>query len=782
MTDGNEHRCRPRDRGQRKWPLTPASLLVASLLVGGGNVSRLEAVPWRSSAQEETGRADSESTTTAQASLKGRVIDSATHLPLSGVRVEILELGRRLETDRAGCFQFARTPHGDFTLCLHLAGYRVEHLLVSIPDSGEMSLELTPGYQFQEEITVSAAPWADEPLRIPQQVDSFGSERLALSAEGSVAVIAESAPGMRAAYTGDSSSKPVIRGLTGNRVRTLNDGIPTSYQQFGIRHPPNLETLGAERVEITRGPASVLYGSDAMGGVVNVVQVPLPVAEGRQPVLHGTLYGARAGNAHGETGFFRLEGAVGGFGWRGSVVRRSFGDIRTPSRTLDNTGFDQTNGDAAIGYTGSRGSVRVRWHHWENNSGFYRPEGFRVDLQDDLYAADVFLPTPMGGLELDFGHQRNLRKAFSEPSSGQPDVHLDLRSDFLQARLNHRPIGRFRGSLGAQFGFQDNRPLALGKLLPRYESRSWAVSWFEQVGFDHRDLEDAWLLSLGVRIDDKTLEVAPDPLRDIPDGTRDSWNAITASAGLLYRITPNLSLAGSLGRGWRAPSEFELFANGVHGGVGAIQKGDRSLREETNWNSETSLRWSTPRLRGNLTFFNNDFSRYIYLADTGTVEGSLPLVEYRQADAWLRGIETFVEVALKDWLKASAGADYLDSGNRSNGRRLPLTPPARIRLSGRWEDRPRGTLAGTYTELQFTWSARGEICGPDEPFPFDTPSYGVVNWSAGTGVHLSEESVLAFDLLIRNLFDTPYRDFLYTYKGVADMPGRDIRLIARLTF
>jgi iron complex outermembrane receptor protein/hemoglobin/transferrin/lactoferrin receptor protein len=426
--------------------------------------------------------------------------------------------------------------------------------------------------------------------------------------------------------------------------------------------------------------------------------------------------------------------------------------------------------------------VRFRWHHWQNNFGFFVPKDFRIDLNDDLLAVDSFLPSRVGNFELSFGRQNNIRKAFPPALGGRPAVHLDLDNTVFEGRFHHRKLGAVRGTLAAQLSGQKNTPLALGELMPEYENSSWAISIFEQAGFDGRGLEDRWLVSCALRYDNKTLEVPPDPSRDLHVGYQENWEAVTASAGLLYRLTGNLSLAGSAGRGWRAPSAFELFVNGVHGGVGAIQVGDRYLKEESNLNTEFSLRWSAARTRGYVTFFNNDFANYIYLSNTGETIGDLPVFEHEQSDAYLRGIEASLELALTSWLKTSAGYDYLKTKNKTTCRKLPLTYPARLLWSGRLEDKTRGSFSGTYAEFGLTWSDQGKIAGPEEPFPFNTESYTVFRAAAGTTISVSEDIEIALDLLVDNIFNTTYRDFLYTYKGVTDMPGRDIRLVARLKF
>jgi outer membrane receptor protein involved in Fe transport len=715
--------------------------------------------------------------------LAGIVVDAKTERPLSGAYVTLVEFNRRCNTDDQGRFLFSNLPKGDFTVAVYMPGYQTESVFLNIPGSGEVRVALSAGGRLHDEITVSATPWADDRLHVPQQIDSLPEDEIRLSADGSVADVVRSVPGVRTAYTGGSTSKPVIRGLTDNRIQVLNDGIAVAYQQFGIRHQPNVEVLGTDRIEVLRGPASVLYGADAMGGIVNIVQAPLPTAEsGRPMTIHGTLFGDLSGNTGGGTGFLRLEGTCKGLGWRGSLIRRSLGDIRTPTATLDNTAFHQTNGDAAVGYTGLRGSIRVRWHHWTNAAGFFRPEGFQVRLKDDLIAADAFLTSRWGDFEIEGGHQTNNRKAFSRSSGNRPQVNLDLDSNVFLVRMHHRSFGPLRGAVAAQINFQKNIPRAEGKLLPKYTELAWSLSIFEQAAFDDQSLDDRWVVNMALRYDRKSMDVAPDQLRDIPFGCQRSWSTVTASASLLYRLSQGLSLAGSLGKGWRSPSVFDLFANGVHGGVGAVQLGEPTLRQETNVNSELSLRWSRPRATGYLTLFNNAFQDYIYLANTGMMEGELPVFRYRQADAWLRGVEAKVAVVLSDGLTTSAGIDYLETRNRSTDRRLPLTPPARLNWTTHWEHDLPKSLSQIHTELEVEWNGAGRVSGPEEPFPFETGSYTLLKWTGGIRRDAGDGTSLGLDLSISNLLNLRYRDFLYTYKEEADMPGRGIRVTAHVAF
>ncbi|MCU0255431.1 MAG: TonB-dependent receptor plug domain-containing protein [Vicinamibacterales bacterium] len=273
--------------------------------------------------------------------IEGTVRDETGGLP--GAEVRLVELGRVTWTDAHGRFRFVSVPAGRITLGVHLQGFGSAHRSLSVPLDAALELRLDPDLRFAEEVSVTAAPWALKPLESAQQVAQVESVEVRRERVASVGEALARAPGVAFIPTGNALGTPVIRGISENRVRVLNDGVALNHQQFSWRHSPNVEPGFAERIELVRGPASVLYGPDAMGGVINLVHAPLPSAAGGGPTLHGELSPGISTNASEWAGQGRLEGAFGGFGWRADAVHREGGDITTPQGTLDNTDFEQTN-------------------------------------------------------------------------------------------------------------------------------------------------------------------------------------------------------------------------------------------------------------------------------------------------------------------------------------------------------------------------------------------------------------------------------------------------------
>lgn len=713
--------------------------------------------------------------------VSGRVVGPEGE-PLPGARVRLVELDRLVLTDGEGRFAMLKVPAGRFTLGVHLDGFASHHGTIAVPGS-EITVQLTLS-RFEDEVTVTASPFAVNRLEVAQQVDIVEGTEIKRESTASLGQALATTPGVSSIPTGEGLGTPVIRGLSENRIRVLSGGVPLNHQQFSWRHSPNVEASLAHGVEVVRGPASVLYGPDAMGGVVNVLPPPLLVSHGDDAIVRGELALGWGDNAGELTGRAEVEGAVGAFGWNVGLVRRDSGEIRTPDGTLDNTDFEQTNGNATFGFSGSWGTARLRWSHWELDTGFYRPQGFRLGLEDDLLAGDLYLPTKAGDIELTFGHQTNLRQAFPAALGGRPAVDLELVTRSVRAGLQHRPFGPFRGRVAIEYLGLRNAPQAqdVSGLLPEYTSDGYAVMLFEEGRFLRRDDGlDRVIVSFGARWDSSDLEVPPDAGRNLPAGFANDYRHLTGALGVVVRLDRSFSLAGNLGRGWRPPNAFELFAKGVHNGVSAVQIGNPGLEEESNLNGELSARYEGDRVRGYVTAYRSAFDRFIYLADTGQVQGSLPVFDYRQADATIQGFEASIEALATDWLRLGATYSQVDTENEETKTPLPQEPAARWLLRAAVEGSSLGPLRSPFVGVDVHLVGSQAVSGPDEPLGVATDSYTLVDLRAGFELPAGALT-WGLDLTVRNLLDEAYTDFLYSYKNVARNPGRDVRLVGRVHF
>src|SRR4051794_21006208 len=261
-----------------------------------------------------------EVTSSAAPQVNGTVVDSAGK-PIPDARVTLIELKRSSSTTPEGRFVFPAVAPGQYHLSVSAIGFAptVEPLVVTDRDT-LITIRLKPSVVELQALQVTASPNATTLLNSPQPVSALSQDELRQAQAPSLGETIEQMPGVRSLSTGTGIGKPVIRGLTSNRVLVVADGQRLETQQWGDEHSPNVETSDAERIEVIRGPASVLYGSDALGGVINVVPKELPDATGRDGFMRGDVSASYSTNNRQPDGTLALEGASGGFGFRGSLT------------------------------------------------------------------------------------------------------------------------------------------------------------------------------------------------------------------------------------------------------------------------------------------------------------------------------------------------------------------------------------------------------------------------------------------------------------------------------
>lgn len=725
------------------------------------------------------------------ASLRGVVVDARSGEPVSGVVVHAHDFDRSTLTDRDGAFVLGGLSRGSYLFGFHRVGYRAVHRTIRIGDDTRVEIDLERGRDLVEDVVVSATPWTSPTARVAPSVDVVDGEAVRARHGLSLGEAVERIAGVRNIETGEQAGKPMVRGLTNDRIRVLTDGFAHEHQQFSLRHPPNVELYQAERIEVVRGPASVLYGSDALGGVVNLLTPTLLSTEPGRSVLRGEALVAGDDVNDGRSGHASVEGAFGRFGWRGTWTRRLADETSTPTGDLRNTGFDQSAGSLAAGYAFENGAtVSARWSQWKNTFGFFLPPfpDFRLELENDLWRVAAELPTPIGRVELAAHSTQNLRRAQPFGRDGITAVDLDLETTTYRAGL--RSVLNERSDLWVfvERYEKDNTTRGANPLLPNLDTATWSAGAFHEYRFAG-DATKGWTLSTGARYARKELDVLPTVGRESVEGFSSDWSALSGSLGVVYSFAGRGSLGVSVGRGWRAPSEYELFARGQHTGVAAFERGNTELQEETNLSTELSFRWEDTRWRIRAAVFRAVFDDHIYAADTGTFttgDPPLPIYEYRQTDAVIEGYEAEAAYRVSRFVTLSALADGVDTENDTTGRPLPVTPPDRQQIGARFTIPTGGSWHDAYVEPRATFVGEGEASGPDELFSReDTSGYTLYDLAAGIGVRTGPGDLL-FDVTVTNLTDKEYVDFLDTYKQFRNLgvrsPGRGVRVSARYRF
>lgn len=720
-------------------------------------------------------------------SLNGRITSIADSTPIAGARVTVVEAGRTVLTGPDGRYQISALPAGTYLVSISAIGFAPAARRLQLSDSPRtLDLALTPSLVELPPLQVTSTPGATDPLSSPQPTAVLDGSTLSSAQAPSLGETLNQVAGVHSLSTGIGIGKPVIRGLSSNRVLILDNGQRLETQQWGDEHGPNLETALADRIEVIRGPASVLYGSDALGGVVNVIPKPLPTAEPGQSAFHGEATASYSTNNRQPDGALLLEGASGQFGIRGMLSGRTSDDSRTPDYTLWNSGNRAVGGSLAAGARGGWGSLTA--------SVSQRNE--KIELTDEDPAAtpfqriattrsrlDAMLPVGGSRFEVTAGFEQNRRREFEE--AGSTDVALGLlsRNYTLDAHLHHAPLGQLSGTLGVSAGRLTFEKFGEETLIPENQVNSLGVFGFEQLHGGR------WDLSLGARLDYRHMDVSADGDLGIAGQTR-SWTSLTGNLGLLYKLAEPVALVVNVGRGFRAPSSFDLFSNGVHEGTVAFERGNPALNTEKSLNTDVALRLQTNRAALELGGFVNWIQDYIYTVPTGSTDSAsgFQIYDVTQGNARLAGFEFAGQYHPTEWLHLQGTADYVRGVNTSTSNPLPAMPPFRATYTARFESDARGFLRQPYLSIGGETNAKQTRLDPAEAAFFQSAfggqgyqssSYTLANAGAGFVVG-SGPGAMQVDLLVRNLFDQSYADFLSRIKTNALNPGQGRTFILKL--
>ena len=705
------------------------------------------------------------------AAISGRVTgpDGA---PIAGARITLVEANRATTSDAEGRYLFSGLARGTYGLSVARIGFAPQVIRVRVGESDTVQdVVLRPTFIELPDVQVTASPLATTALNSPQPTSVLTSGELATTGAPSLGESASVLPGVRSIGTGTGIGKPVIRGLSSNRVLVLADGQRLETQQWGDEHGPNVETADAERIEVIRGPASVLYGSDALGGVINVVDRDLPDAVGKTPFVRGRVRSAFATNTRMPEGTLSIEGANQGFGFRASGTARSAGNVHTPLGALFNSGMETLSGDASAGLRGDWGSAHVTYARMNQRLEIHEDPAeseaatpFQRIGEDRLHL-EMSVPVSGAHFDIDAGYERNRRREFEE--EGSDDVALGLLSKTFTAdvRLHHTAIGPLDGITGItalRTGF-DN--FGEETLIPESRTHNLGAFASEQLEVGRTTI------SFGGRFDYRHLDVSASSELGVSDQVR-TYSAVSGSLGLLFHTSEQTALVVNIGRGFRAPSTFELFSRGVHEGTARFERGDPTLENETSFNTDVAVRVQSTRVSAEVGGFVNFVSSYIYPRPTGVddPDSGFEIFDYTQGNARLYGLEAVAEYHPLMALHFRGTADYVRGQNTDLDIPLPFIPPLRLTYAVRLEGQAIGVVAGPYISVEGETNARQLDA---DPLDFVPRGYTLTHVGAGLSIELAGRNV-GVDVQVRNLFDRSYTNFLSRYKSYALDAGRNV--------
>jgi len=713
--------------------------------------------------------------------LQGAVVTAAEgYRPVVGAAVTLVEMQRRTLTDRTGGFRFTDVPAGSYTLRVRMQGFAVREQRVTLPAAAEVTIALEASPFEIEEVIATASPLGS-PVGY-QAAQAFGREALQRRAATSLGEMLDGEPGLAMRSFGAATARPVIRGLDGDRVLVLENGERMGdMQESAADHAISMDPLATDRVEVVRGPASLLYGSSALGGVVNLFNDDLPREWSRGTSGNVALQGATV-NGLG-AGFGRF--LHGGDRWAATTrfSYRSAGNLMTPEGVLPGTYSTVLAGSAGFGYTGPAfdGGLSVGFHG--NTYGI--PE--EIDDPDEDVEIRMARQTLQGraawrvggfieDLELRLNAGRFDQQEVEVERQPDGSVAEDVGLEFLQhtvsstLTLRHAPLGFFdAGAVGLSFFARDLEVGGDEAFTPSARSASLAVFTFQEM-----PLAAGVRLQLGARFENQWMRAVANEHVAAVGEARTTQN-VSGAVGVNFRPLEGLEFGTQLARAHRTPTVEELFADGPHLGAGAFEIGDPTLVTEIGHGVDAFARWTTAGSRLEVAGFVNRIDGFIIFQPTGEVDdrSGLPIFRYEGDDAQLIGGEAVLETLLTDALRVRVGADYVRGSRRDAAETpLPVMPPL------------RGRLGLTYSPARWWVGGEARLVGAQErvaPEEEPTSGYTLLGFDAGFRFDTAGRHLVT--LRLDNAFDTAYRDHLSRVEDRNfSMPGRSLNLVYRWMF
>lgn len=635
-----------------------------------------------------------------------------------------------------------------------------------------------------EEVVVTSTALRENPLEVAQPTTVVGGDELRRQIASSIGETLSSELGVSSTYFGPSASRPVIRGLGGDRVQVLQDGLASlDVSSLSQDHAVTLESVVSQQIEIIKGPAALLYGSGASGGLVNIVSTRVPT---EVPVRPFTGAAEVRGDTAAEerTGALSLDGGAGNFAFHADYFNRDTDDVEIPGfaqsdalrRQLIEAGEEPDNvrghipntaGEASGGalggsYIGENVLGGLSWSRYETNYGIPGEEEAFIDMKQDRFdgKAEVDLDGAINKLRLTGAYNDYTHTEFEAP--GVPGTIFNQDAYELRLTADHKIGSGWRGTTGLQYVDVDFEAIGDEAFVPASKTQTFSVFAFEERHFDQ------WTVELGARAEQQKIDVQA----ELPNYNE---TAISLSAGTVWEFADEHALALNLTRTQRNPQAAELYANGPHIAAQRFEIGDANLDQETSVTADLSLRHTGDQVRWTLSAYYNDYSDYIYADPTGELEDDLPVFVYLQQGAKFHGFEAELNVPLMDsgdqHLELRLASDYV-RGKLDNGDDLPQIPPLRFG-AGLHYDRDAWHLG----MQAFYYDKQDKIAENELP----TDSFVLAEADASYRVPMGSSSVFVF-LRGTNLLDEDARQHASPLKDIAPLPGRSWHIGARAEF
>lgn len=636
-------------------------------------------------------------------------------------------------------------------------------------------------------IDLASVPVTGNPLGVSSDelvvpVSVLNGRELSFKRESTLGDTLNGIPGVSATSFGPNSSRPVIRGLDAERVRIMQNGLGIlDAASLSFDHAVSLDPLVVEQIEVVRGPAALLYGGSAMGGVVNAIdhRIPTEKLEGLAGRAEASFGGANSqNNAAGvmDIGNGKIAIHADAYTRKSSDLdipgfavskrkNRSDGTARENRGRLVNSSADSDGGALGASITFDNGYAGVSYSGFNNNYGTVADEAVRVDMKSDRwdFASEIkeldgiFKRVKLKLAHTDYKHQ--------ELEDGEVGTTFKNRGMEGSLEVGHADIGMLQGVIGMQFQNSNFEALGDEAFVPGVNTQSKAAYVYEELGLDE------FKITFGGRVE----RVNVDSKADAKFGAAEnnSFTPMSFALGGLYTFDSNWSVATNLSHNERAPSYFELYADGEHVATGQFEVGNSNFKEERSNGIDAQLRWKEGRNSFNVGAYYTRFSNFIGLLNTGETDADsdLPIAEFTAFAATFRGLEADGKFNIADNWDMTVRGDYVRATNRDNGDALPRISPLRLGAGLQYQKERFGARVDVLRAFKQDRTTENELA-----------TDGYTNVSLLATYKLPTTMSLELFAKANNLLDQEIREHASFLKDIAPQAGRSILLGLRADF
>lgn len=709
--------------------------------------------------------------------VSGKVYDEYTMQPIKDVEVKLLEKDIKTKTDEKGFFELAVNFDNIYTLEFSISSHRKKTIKISSDSIAGLIIKLTPIGFTTPVITVTDFKEDSKFNEMYEESGTLKGTELQRDLSSSLAATLKNETGLSIRSMGPAPSRPVFRGMTGDRVLLTEDGTKTNdLSATSPDHAVTIEPFNLEKIEVMRGPKVLTKTTTTFGGVINVTRNDIPDKIPNSLTFQSGFFGETTNN--GILGSLSGEIPFHKFVIRGEITGRKADNLKTPIGTLLNSDLKTNNYALSTGYIFKKGYVGGIYREFTSDYGIpggfigAHPKGVDITMmkkQLKFKAQYNVNSNLIKNIELDFVRDKYNHKEFE--ASGLVGAEFGLINYNGELNIKHKKIGLFEnGILGITTDYRD---FNIGGYVFTSPTKSIKLSAYFYENFSLNNRKTSVEFSGRINYD----KLKPNPLNpnsSIGLITSREFNTFSLSLSTIQDITENLHIGFSISRSSRVPTIEELYSEGPHLAAYSYEIGNPYLESEYGYGGELFLHYKANKLFYLLSFFTNDIPYYIIHRNNGDTNYStlLPIYKTTGVNSFMFGFESQLEYNVLNFLTLSANISFTNGSIKDTKKPLPSIPPL------------KAIFEVIYKRKNFTFGISSEFAAAQnrvDDFEIPTKGYGILNtysqYSLITGKFIHSLSVN-----LENIFDKEYRNHLSRVKSIMPEAGRNLRITYKLFY